>query len=74
MASRNPLGAKRQGVIKKCPKFDFGITQNIGIGGSARLVFPQEFGEYPIFRPISTPNRASASLTFHSMFQPQTEN
>ena len=48
MAGRNPLGAQHQGMIEKCPKLDFGITQNIGIGGPARLVFAQEFGEHAI--------------------------
>ena len=48
MAGRNPLGAQHQGMIEKCPKLDFGITQNIGIGGPARLVFAQKFSEHAI--------------------------
>jgi hypothetical protein len=48
MARCNPLGAKHQGMIEKCTKLNFSVTQDVRIGGPTGFVFPQKLGEHSI--------------------------
>ena len=49
VASGNFFGTQAHGVVQEGLELDFGVAQNVGVGGSARLVFAQEFGKHPVF-------------------------
>ena len=45
MSRRDALGAQRDCVVEERAKLDFGVAQNIGVGGVSSLVFAQKFGK-----------------------------
>ncbi len=47
VAGGDPLGAQSTGVVEESPELDFGVAQDVRVGGSAATVFVQKIAEHP---------------------------
>ena len=45
MARRDPVGPHRHGVVEKSAELDFGVAEDVRIGGAPRTVFAKEVRE-----------------------------
>ena len=48
VARRDPVGSHRHGVVEEGAELDFGVAEDVGIGGASRAVFAKEVREYPL--------------------------